>query len=169
MDVFAFYDCSIDAPANQAAMVTLWERGWRNRGWNPRLITIRHARRSKFYAKCKTEGGYAEVPQSHLLALHAAGGGLLTPLNIMNFDMPVLPKALTSRAPFVAFGCGAFWVTRLALEKFFKSRNPTVVGPGTIRACWCSIHGKDKMERWSKSPLVYFSNPEEALHCGRPL
>lgn len=99
MDVFAFYDCSPSAPADQADKVVLWERSWRAIGWSPRLITARHARRSKFYKQRKDRPG--ALP---LLALHAVGGGHLAPLDVL--------------AP----GPGVVQGTKTALAKFFTGR-----------------------------------------------
>lgn len=96
MEIFAFYDCSVNAPKNQTDSVVHWERRWRQQGYTPRLITARHARRSKFYTRVKNRPGV--LP---LLAMHAIGGGLLT-----TFDAE--GKAMRA--------------TKTALERFFKSR-----------------------------------------------
>lgn len=95
MEVFAYYDCSPSAPKNQPDLVVHWERNWRRRGYKPRLITARHARRSKFYARCKNRPN--ALP---LLAMHAVGGGWFTP-----FESPEATR-----------------VTKAALVRFFKSR-----------------------------------------------
>lgn len=152
MEVFAYYDCSPEAPANQAELLTFWERSWRNRGWTPRLITARHARRSKFYAKHK-----AQPMMLPLLALHAVGGGWLTPVNVMNFDFP---HCKGPNKNFVSFHCGMYQGSRAGLERFFRS--------GLQAHCsgWCSIYGETF---WLKSPLVSFANPEDILNCGRVL
>jgi hypothetical protein len=151
-DIFAFYDCSLDAPADQADMVTLWERSWRNRGWNPRLITARHARRSKFYVRHKNKAEL--IP---LLALHAVGGGVLVPLRVMNFSLTEwMPAGRVSQCPH-----GIVTGTRGALEKYL--RRP---GRRGYKFSYCRSFG---LPGWEKALLVRFSNPEEALNCGRSL
>jgi len=128
MDIFAYYDCSLDAPEVQPAWVPLWERSWRARGWNPRLITARHARRSKLYAHYKNRP--LAMP---LLALHAVGGGWLSRLEVINFSFE--PKALSKS--FTAVGPGIFQATRPALERYLKTGKRSV-------ACsaWCSLYGE---------------------------
>lgn len=155
-DVFAYYDCSENAPAGQAAMVTLWERGWRNRGWNPRLITARHARRSKFYAEYKNEVG--AVPILPILALHSAGGGWLSPLTMMNFDFPP-PKTKGSRAYVLPYGL--VFASKTALQGVFNRKRGISYGYGG-----CVSFGEND---WLKSPLVHFPDPRLILDCGRPL
>jgi hypothetical protein len=95
MEIFAYYDCSPSAPKNQPDMVVHWERNWRQRGYKPRLITARHARRSKFYARRKDRPG--ALP---LLAMHAIGGGLFAPFESVE----------------------ATKVTKASLSRFFNSR-----------------------------------------------
>lgn len=156
MDVFAFYDCSENAPAGQAAMVTLWERGWRNRGWSPRLITARHARRSKFYAEHKNEVG--SVPILPLLALHTVGGGWLSPLTTMNFDFsPVKLKG--SRAFVLPYGL--VFAPKTALQEVFTRKRGISYGYGE-----CVSFGETD---WLKSPLVHFPDISPVLDCGRSL
>ena len=141
-DIFAFYDCSPDAPAGQAAKVTLWERGWRNRGWKPRLITIRQARKSKFYAKHRNNKRM--IP---LLALHAAGGGWLSPVDMMNFSF----KPCTPRKAAIRFYTGLYYATRSALERHFRGDGVFQYGESLVPA------------------LIRFKNPEDALTCGLKL
>lgn len=95
MDVYAYYDCSPSAPKDQPDLVVHWERKWRQAGLKPRLITARHARRSKFYARRKDRPG--ALP---LLAMHAVGGGLFAPFTEAK----------------------AVKITKTALTKFFNSR-----------------------------------------------
>lgn len=151
-DVFAFYDCSEGAPPGQAAMVTLWARGWANRGWNPRLITSRHARRSKFYAQHKEVAEF--IP---LLALHAVGGGILSPLRVMNFS---LTKG-TQLGPVSECPYGVVSGTRAALEKYFRKPGRRF-SPTNL----CRLFGG---KGWETFPLVRFENPADALSCGRVL
>jgi len=163
MDVFGFYDCSLDAPAGQAAMVTLWARSWRARGWNPRLITARHARRSKFFRALKDSP--AAVPLISLIALHAVGGGWLSPLNVVNFGFTAsFGKGLTKipkRVQVVEYPHGVYQTSRSALEGLFLNKR------GFHKSfMWCSRHGEDF---WFRSPLVYFPDPTAALDCGRIL
>lgn len=94
MEVFAYYDCSPSAPKNQPDLVVHWERRWRELGHKPRLITARHARRSKFYSRCKNRPNV--LP---LLAMHAVGGGWYTLFDSTQTKM-----------------------TKTALERFFRSR-----------------------------------------------
>lgn len=109
MDVFAFYDCSLTAPAGQADKVVLWERSWREHGWTPRLITARHARRSKFYKQRKDRPG--AIP---LLALHAVGGGWFAPLDVLNSGfVPGVRMPIPN---------GVVRGSKSALAKFFTGR-----------------------------------------------
>jgi len=151
MDVYAFYDCSIDAPTGQAAMVTLWERGWRNRGWTPRLITERHARRSGFYTEHKHD------VQISLLALHAVGGGWFSPLSVMNFDFP--PAKLYPGG--VELPYGVYAASKTVIHNLLVRKG----GLSAFRL-WCASFEE---KNWHTSPLVHFSDPTLILDCGRPL
>lgn len=140
-EVFGFYDCSLNAPANQPDMVTLWDRSWRNRGWKPRLLTSRHARRSKLFKRWGSDP--ANWP---LLALHAVGGGWLVPFQVINFSAAPAQK-------------GPFRFARSTIEKILRyqmvylSRGPMVYpSPG-----------------WKESPLVFFDKPSQVLNCGRTI
>lgn len=135
MDVFAYYDCSLTAPEIQPAWVPLWERSWRARGWNPRLITARHARRSRFYSGFKDSP--ALIP---FLALHAVGGGWLVPLNVINFSFPASVKKTVLA---IRYPDEVFQAPKPALERMFRGR------------------GFHRIDR----PMGFksFSSPEEAL------
>lgn len=98
MEIFAYYDCSPSAPKNQPDLVVHWERSWRQLGHKPRLITARHARRSKFYARRKDRPG--ALP---LLAMHAVGGGWFAPFEAVK-------------------EVEAVKMTKTALVKFFNGR-----------------------------------------------
>lgn len=140
MDVFAYYDCSLSAPEIQADWVPLWERSWRARGWNPRLITARHARRSKFYSRLKDSSSF----ETYLpfIALHSVGGGLITPLNVINFSFKVPSKGLRPVAV-IRYKDEVFQAPKPALERMFR-------GGGFLRV---------------DLPVGFksFSSPEEAL------
>lgn len=136
MDIFAYYDCSLNAPETQPVWVPLWERSWRARGWNPRLITARHARRSKFYSKVRPQDRERVLP---ILALHAVGGGWLVPLNVINFSWSP-PKPTKRLVVYNASG-----IILPALGRDLRGRFPTVYGPPPIPG------------------LKMFSSPEEAL------
>lgn len=139
MEVFGFYDSSLNAPANQPDMVTLWERSWRNRGWKPRLLTSRHARRSKLFKRWGSDP--ANWP---LLALHAVGGGWLVPFHIINFSLPPSAK-------------GMFYLSRYGIEQSLKNgARPPVKG----LVAFPSIG-------WPDMPVVFFDKPTQVLNCGR--
>jgi len=139
MDVFAYYDCSLNAPETQPAWVPLWERSWRARGWNPRLITARHARRSKFYSRVDPAHREKFLP---LLALNSVGGGWLSPLDVINFSFR--PQRASAKVG-ISYRDGVIQAPQVALGYFFKAEIFVRADP---------IAGLRK-----------FSSPEEALKC----
>lgn len=162
MDVFAYYDCSLGAPEVQAEWVPLWERSWRARGWNPRLITARHARRSKFYA--------LDYPPEVMpfLALHAVGGEWLSSLRVINFSFD------THRARRgVREHCGpVIEASKSDLHKMLRTRRISMVYDRKHSCKYNTGHGgccKYNLESWSNFPLVYFPDPDPGivLDCGR--
>ena len=48
-NIYTYWDSSEHASPHQAEMIRLWERSWRARGWNPRILTIRNAQKSKLF------------------------------------------------------------------------------------------------------------------------
>lgn len=150
MNVFAYYDASPEACPDQAEFVTFWERSWRNRGWTPRLLTARHARRSRFYVKQKRY-----VNRLPLLALHAVGGGLLVPLSVINFDTQTIRgRGLLRDA------CGIYMASKTALGKYFNHS----ASFSSFKICvWRG------QLAWDRFGLVKFEKPDEVLSCGRRL
>lgn len=156
MKVFTYYDASLNAPPEQASLVTLWERSWRNHGWHPRLISARHAKRSSLYKKF--EGNTRVHP---LLAMQACGGGLLVPMYVMNlgFAPSSVDAKITSsvhKFPFEIYsGTGpafkAWLLNSCQGHKVFR------FGP-------CAGFGSVE---WKHSPLVFFPDPNKILTCGR--
>lgn len=140
-EVFGFYDCSLNAPANQPDMVTLWDRSWRNRGWKPRLLTSRHARRSKLF---KRWGG--DPSNWPMLALHAIGGGWLVPFQVINFSLPPVEK-------------GKFYLSRHRIEQLLK---------GAVQPNIIPVINYPRMG-WPDESLVFFDKPAHVLNCGRTI
>lgn len=154
MNVFAYYDASLTAPSEQASLVTLWERSWRNHGWKPRLISARHAKRSSLYKK------FAAKTKVHpLLAFQACGGGLLVPMRVMNLGFApthaeAKPRGTVDRLPF-----GIFRATGPAIIAARCSYN-------SLSSGLCAAFGTTY---WTTAPLVFFSDPNKILTCGRSL
>ncbi len=155
MKVFTYYDTSETAPADQSLLVTLWERSWRNRGWTPRLISERHAKRSKFFPELE----YAQ----HLhprLALHAMGGGLLVPMYVINFGFR--PKDFeTPGSDAFLYPFGIVHANKAGLKKSFVGDRVQ-----RLRVFPCALFQSSK---WAESPLVFFPDPKDILTCGRVL
>lgn len=142
-EVFGYYDSSLNAPASQPDRVTLWERSWRNRGWKPRLLTSRHARRSKLFKR------WGSDPSNWpLLALHAVGGGWLVPFQVINFSFPPAAK-------------GTFYLSKSTIERMFRTGVDVKTGK----------FGRPVVPypfpAWTDAPLVYFERPGQVLNCGR--
>lgn len=115
MNVFAFYNCQMEANEEQPNWVPLWKRSWEKHGWTPRLITARHARRSKFYSRLKDDRAFDTwLP---FLALHSAGGGWFVPLNIINFSFPPPAKVIRE---VVRYPNEVFLAPKAALERMFR-------------------------------------------------
>lgn len=92
-----------------------------------------------------------------LIALHAVGGGWLSPLGAINFNFPV--DGVEVRGC-VFFNHGVTQATKTALDRHFRNGTGARYSLGG-----CFIYGD---YRWPKAPLVIFSNPHDALNCGRP-
>lgn len=141
MEVFGFYDCSQSAPENQPDMVTLWDRSWRNRGWKPRLLTSRHARRSKLFKR------WGSDPSNWpMLAMHAVGGGWLVPFQVINFSLPPVEK-------------GKFYLSRNRIEQLLKGTVPHTIIPVI----------NYPLMGWPDESLVFFDKPAQVLNCGRTI
>ena len=157
MKVFAYYDSSPTAPAEQSELVTLWERSWRNRGWTPRLISERHAKRSRFFKQ------FPDEPRLHpLLALQASGGGLLVPMYVMNFGFEPTHDDAKLTGTLDKFPFEIYRGTGPALVRWLNDHSKC----RTFRSGVCAGY---ETSRWATSPLVFFSNPKKILTCGRTL
>lgn len=156
MKVFTYYDTSGSAPKDQDLLVTLWERGWKNRGWTPRLISERHAKRSRFYKDHK------EDRRLHpLMALQRSGGGLLVPMYVMNFGLSpkqvLVSPSVVIRQPFEIVSGSA-----KALRDLLEGKS----APHNFQSGPCARY---ETALWMEAPLVFFSDPNKILNCGRAL
>lgn len=93
MKVFTFYDSSDNAHPDQAEFIRLWHLSWSRRGFQPRLLTARHAQRSKFYAPfvelVGDDTSYINDPRwLQWFAMHAVRGtGWLVSPQVINFSL----------------------------------------------------------------------------------
>lgn len=146
MKVYTFYDSSTSAHPDQAEFIRLWALSWSRRGFQPRLLTARHAQRSKFYR--------VELSTPALLpwlALHAVrGSGWLVSQHIINFSLP--PKR--TRNGFKTLAFDTFCVSRAGVAKYLSEQ-----GYRRVRTQWAELpEGLDR-----------FTNASDVLTCGRPL
>lgn len=115
MRVYAFYDSSPSAHPEQAEFLRLWALSWTRRGFTPKLLTARHAQRSKFYRL----GWLYEPGYLKWLALHAVrGSGWLVSSRVINFSL--FPKRLLSKKKLMsvnAFHWPAVRVSRASVKQ----------------------------------------------------
>lgn len=78
MKIYAFWDSSKSPVDGQAELLRIWERSWRKQGWEPRLLTIANAKRSKNY-----QPSFSFI-DNMLWALHSVGGGWLSSILLFN-------------------------------------------------------------------------------------
>ena len=98
--VFTFFNAVVDNPLDEKEVMLLWDQGWRSRGWNPIVLTMRDA---ISHPKYKTV--YENISQlpclrnrksmlnrwMRWLALDNVGGGLMS-------EYDVLPAEFTPRS-----------------------------------------------------------------------
>lgn len=80
-NVYCYFDASEHADPAQAALLRVWVRSWKARGWKPRILTVRNAAKHADYALFK--GDNCELPR---LAQEAVRAKWLCPLNEINFS-----------------------------------------------------------------------------------
>jgi len=49
MKIYTYWDSTVNAPKNQAALMSLWDRSWAARGWEPRILTQANARKHPLF------------------------------------------------------------------------------------------------------------------------
>lgn len=97
--VFTFFHAITDNPLDEKQVLSLWDQGWRSRGWNPVVLSMRDAIRHPSYKK--VYDNVSELPclrnkkamlnrWMRWLALDSVGGGLLA-------EYDVLPAEFTPR------------------------------------------------------------------------
>jgi hypothetical protein len=97
MKVFAFWDSSPAAHPEQAEFFRLWELTWRRRGWEPRILTARQAKRNPKYSRVALHHDTLYFME---LALESAGGKWICSPRTINFSLAPpkdLDKWLRSR------------------------------------------------------------------------
>jgi len=80
-NVFAYFDASEHAEPSQAALLRVWVRSWRKRGWTPRVLTVRNAAKHRDYNKFK--GDPCELSR---LAQESVRASWLCNLQAINFS-----------------------------------------------------------------------------------
>jgi hypothetical protein len=110
--IYTFFDSSPDAPADQPEQLRLWDRNWRAQGWTPKLLTIRHARRSKLFKRYPEQ----HVHSTFLFALHTVGGGWMVR---KNQGVCVMKPRKPRRGKEIHFDY-FFYMSRRALEIYFR-------------------------------------------------
>ena len=166
MKVYAFYDSSPSAHPEQAEFIRLWALSWERRGFQPRLLTARHAHRSKFYAPfvelVGADSRYLTDPRwLQWFALHAVRGtGWLTSCQVINFSLK--PKRARKRLAvdfhlqdFKDPGCSR--ASRKGVAAFVAGFLTPLIGPPGDFQTFPSEH------------LARFEHASQVLTCGRTL
>lgn len=112
MNVYTYYretpDCPRYVPESQLALVKLWERSWKNRGWNPIVLGDEDAKKHLRYDYVSKK--FSELPVIQWaswracgllqhVAMSAIGGGMVTDHDVINYGftpkhLPVSDKML---------------------------------------------------------------------------
>lgn len=167
MKVYTFYDSSPTAHPDQAEFIRLWALSWERRGFTPRLLTARHAHRSKLYAKFVDVVGAGEpmlIDPRWLqwFALHAVRGtGWLTSCQVINFSL--VPKRARRKLDVDFYlqdlkDPGVHRVSRKGVAAFVTS----------FLTPMCES-GVGSFQTFPSEHLARFEHAAEVLTCGRTL
>ena len=144
--VFTFYYSGPDAPPHQAGLIKLWDRSWTAKGFETRLLTLRHARSHKQFKSNSSQ------PWSFALSFRTKDKncGWFIPSNVMNFSLDFKKvRGYFTLGDFCLPEAGIFW-PRL---DYMYSVDYGIAG-------------------WKHSDLVIFPREfgmDEILNCGRAL
>lgn len=86
--VFAYWDSSEGAPSHQAEIFSLWEKSWKKRGWEPRLLAEHMAVRNPKYRTIRKSVSQKEL---RTLALLSVKGTWICPIHVLNFSFAPAP------------------------------------------------------------------------------
>lgn len=112
MNVYTYYrptpDCPRYVPESQLALIELWKRSWKNRGWNPIVLgdddAKKHPEFDRFFEKVSQLpvhrwSTWRAAGLLQWVAVAAAGGGMVTDYDVLNYgffpeSVPVSDKML---------------------------------------------------------------------------
>lgn len=162
MRVYTFYDSSPAAHPEQSEFIRLWALSWERRGFTPKLLTVRHAARSKFYTEFVDSVGedssilsdYRRLQWFALQAVH--GCGWLVSPRVMNFSLAPRRSPTPKKTMDVnAFSWPAFRVS----------------GSGATRTLAQMLHTNKWVAATESFPegLKEFDRAADVLTCGRAL
>lgn len=105
MNVYSYLNP--DGPDIDFKLIPLWEESWRRQGWNPRLLTIRDAKRNLEYTP-------SEFPEWY--AWSEVAGGWYSSLCVLNFSF----RPHTERDRLLYLG-GVAWASPGGIKQLAKA------------------------------------------------
>lgn len=93
--VFTYFQPIVDNPIEQKSILSLWEQGWRSRGWNPVVLSLREAVSNGRYSDVVKNIERLPTVRNKLamrnrwlrwLAIDSVGGGLMSEYDVLPAD-----------------------------------------------------------------------------------